>query len=118
MQGFAAELAKWTEGILSSGQGGIATVIGALAFITFAVASIAQLVVGKMLDKFGPRSVFKVVAAIQLVFFFMMPGLTDAAALAVALGFMIGAFGQIPINDYMIGKMASGEHRARIYGIR
>ena len=31
---------------------------------------------------------------------------------------MIGAFGQIPINDFMIGKMASGPARARIYGIR
>ena len=39
-------------------------------------------------------------------------------ALAVALGFMLGAFGQIPINDFMIGKMASGPARARIYGVR
>ena len=58
------------------------------------------------------------VAAIQLVFFSVMPGLTDAYALAVALGFMLGAFGQIPINDFMIGKMASGPARARIYGVR
>ena len=31
---------------------------------------------------------------------------------------MLGAFGQIPINDFMIGKMASGPARARIYGVR
>ena len=31
---------------------------------------------------------------------------------------MLGAFGQIPINDYMIGKMAQGEARARVYAIR
>ena len=31
---------------------------------------------------------------------------------------MLGAFGQIPINDYMIGRMAQGEARARIYAIR
>ena len=31
---------------------------------------------------------------------------------------MLGAFGQIPINDYMIGKTASGPWRARIYGVR
>jgi hypothetical protein len=31
---------------------------------------------------------------------------------------MLGAFGQIPINDYMIGKMASGPFRARIYAVR
>ena len=58
------------------------------------------------------------VAALQIVFFTAMPGLHDGLALAVAFGFMLGAFGQIPINDFMIGKMASGEFRARVYGIR
>jgi MFS family permease len=52
------------------------------------------------------------------VFFALMPGLTEWWAFAVAFGFMLGAFGQIPINDYMIGKMASGEWRARVYGVR
>ena len=61
---------------------------------------------------------FLVAATIQIVFFALMPGLRDGWALAVALGFMLGAFGQIPINDFMIGKMASGAARARIYGVR
>ena len=78
----------------------------------------AQLVVGSMLDKHGPKKVFMTVAAIQIIFFAAMPGLQDGVALAVALGFMLGAFGQIPINDFMIGKMASGPARARIYGVR
>ena len=111
-------LSNWSESFTTGSQSDIATVVGSLAFTVFAVASIAQLVVGSMLDRFGPRRVFMVVAAMQLVFFSAMPGLTDGKALAVALGFMLGAFGQIPINDYMIGKMASGAHRARIYGIR
>jgi len=101
--------------------GGIApsaTMVGSLAFLVFAIASIAQIVVGRMLDRHGPRIVFCVVAAIQIVFFSVMPGLTDWGALVVALGFMLGAFGQIPINDYMIGKMAKSELRASIYGAR
>ncbi len=98
--------------------GATATMVGTLAFVVFAVASMAQLVVGAMLDRFGPRRVFMVVASMQLLFFAAMPGLTDGPALAVAIGFMLGAFGQIPINDYMIGKMASGAFRARIYGVR
>ena len=57
-------------------------------------------------------------ALIQIVFFLAMPGLTDWPALIVALCFMLGAFGQIPINDYMIGKMAKSELRASIYGTR
>ena len=47
-----------------------------------------------------------------------MAGSREGWALALALGFMLGAFGQIPINDFMIGKMASGAARARVYGIR
>lgn len=118
LQGLAVELSRWGARSVDGGRDDVATAVGSLAFIVFAVASIAQLVVGHMLDRFGPRPVFMTVAVMQLVFFAAMPGLTDGIALAVALGFMLGAFGQIPINDYMIGKMASGAHRARIYGIR
>lgn len=109
MQGLAERL---------SGGGDAATYVGGLAFVVFAVASAAQLIVGGLLDRFGPRPVFMGAAALQLVFFSLMPGLNDTAAFTVALGFMLGAFGQIPINDFMIGKMASGAMRARIYGVR
>lgn len=118
LQGLAHQLAAWSGNTAIVGQGDVATVVGSLAFVVFAVASVAQLIVGSMLDRFGPRPVFAAVATLQLVFFSVMPGLTDGVAFAVAIGFMLGAFGQIPINDYMIGKMASGAYRARIYGIR
>ncbi|MEH6494181.1 MAG: MFS transporter [Pseudomonas marincola] len=118
MQNLAINITNAMTNVLGTGDGNVATIVGLLAFITFAVASMAQLVVGKSLDKYGPRRIFLVVAAIQLVFFSIMSGLTDGLALIVSFGFMIGVFGQIPINDYMIGKTASGKYRARIYGIR
>jgi hypothetical protein len=88
--------------------------VGAFAFAVFAIASMAQLVVGSLLDRFGARPVFMGAAAVQLVFFGLMAGSREAWALVIALGFMLGAFGQIPINDFMIGKMASGAARARL----
>ncbi len=95
-----------------------ATAIGQLAFVVFAVASIGQLIVGHFLDRLGPRTVFMTAAAVQVAFFAAMPGLADWAALLCAMAFMLAAFGQIPINDYMIGRLADGEYRARIYGVR
>ena len=118
LQGIAASLSSWADSLAVPGQADVATMVGTLAFVVFAVASMAQLVVGLMLDRVGPRRVFMVVAGLQIVFFSAMPGLYDGVALAAALGFMLGAFGQIPINDYMIGKMASGPFRARIYAVR
>jgi MFS family permease len=95
-----------------------ATAVGWLAFLVFALGSIGQLVVGHFLDRFGPRRVFIAAAALQVVFFSAMPGLQDWAALLCAMAFMLAAFGQIPINDYMIGRLADGQWRARVYGVR
>ena len=117
LRGFAADISAWLDRA-APGDTDLATTVGALAFLVFAVASLAQLAVGSSLDRFGPRRVFMVVSAMQVVFFLAMPGLEGAVAFAVALGFMLGAFGQIPINDFMIGKMASGPFRARIYAVR
>jgi MFS family permease len=95
-----------------------ATMVGGLAFFVFALGSMGQLVVGHYLDKVGPRTVFAIAAATQVVFFAIMPGLSDWPALLCAMAFMLAAFGQIPINDFMIGRLADGEWRARIYGVR
>ena len=100
-----------------SGRTDIASVVGALAFIVFAIASFAQLIVGSLLDRSARirvhgrgRGAARVLRSDG--------GLQDVWALALALGFMLGAFGQIPITDFMIGKLASGAVRARVYGIR
>jgi MFS family permease len=118
LQGLASSAAAWLQAQGLAAKADVATMVGALAFAVFAIASLAQLVVGNLLDKYGARPVFMGAALIQLVFFGLMAGSQEIWALALALGFMLGAFGQIPINDFMIGKMASGAARARVYGIR
>ena len=118
LQGIAQDVTRWLSATGLPAQGEIATALGAFTFAVFAIASMAQLVVGILLDRYGPRSVFLAVATIQIVFFALMPGLSGGWALATALGFMLGAFGQIPITDFMIGKLASGPSRARTYAVR
>jgi len=118
LQGLSAQVVASLHAHGLGGRTDVATMVGVFAFLVFAIASLAQLVVGGLLDRVGARPVFMAAAAVQLVFFALMAGSHEGWALAIALGFMLGAFGQIPINDFMIGKMASGGARARIYGIR
>ena len=101
-----------------SGITGSATMVGWLAFIVFAIGSLGQVAIGSMLDRIGVKPAFIIVASIQVLFFALMPGLTGWTAVAVAAGFMVGAFGQLPITDYMVGKMARAELRATVYGAR
>jgi MFS family permease len=95
-----------------------ATMVGWYAFVVFSVAAFAQLVVGYLVDHYSLRVVFAAVAVLQAVFFGFMTQLTGVAALLVAVAFMLVVFGQIPINDVLVGRMARSEWRSRAYALR
>ena len=95
-----------------------ATMVGWYAFLVFALAAFAQLVVGYLLDRHSARNVFIGVASLQAIFFALMPGLHDWAALIVSVAFMLAAFGQIPINDVLVGRQTSSEWRSRVFACR
>jgi MFS family permease len=95
-----------------------ATLVGWYAFIVFAMAAFGQLVVGYLVDHYSIRSVFALVASLQAVLFMVMQGLTGLTALGVAMAFMLVVFGQIPINDVLIGLITRSEWRSRVYGFR
>jgi len=95
-----------------------ATLVGRYAFMVFAIAGFAQLVVGYLVDRYSIRLVFSVVGTLQVIFFALMPGLSDWRALIVSMAFMLVVFGQIPINDVLIGRITRSEWRSRFYAIR
>lgn len=97
---------------------GTATLIGWYAFIVFSVAAFAQLVVGYLVDHYSLRTVFACVAILQALFFAVMAQLTGIAALIVAIAFMLAVFGQIPINDVLVGRIVRSEWRSRAYALR
>lgn len=95
-----------------------ATLIGLTSFLVFSLAAVAQLVVGHLLDRCDLRRVFAVIAISQAVLFATMITLTGIPAIVVAVGFMLAVFGQIPINDVLVGRLASSEWRSRAYAAR
>ena len=97
---------------------GSASLIGWYAFLVFSVAALAQLVVGYLVDHYAIRPIFAVVALCQAVLFFIMTQVSGAATLLVAIAFMLVVFGQIPINDVLVGRAARSEWRSRAYAAR
>ena len=97
---------------------GSATAVGGYAFLVFAIAALAQLVVGYLVDRHSVRTVFAFVGGLQALFFALMYQLTGVAALVVSVAFMLVVFGQIPINDVLIGRITKSEWRSRVFALR
>jgi len=95
-----------------------ATQVGWYAFLVFSLAALAQLLIGYLVDNHSLRLVFATIALLQAVFFYLMTHLQGVAALLLSIAFMFVVFGQIPINDVLVGRMARSEWRSRAYALR
>ncbi len=97
---------------------GSASLVGQYAFYVFALAACGQLVVGFLVDRYSVRGVFAAAAVMQAVPLALMVGLADWPALLAAMAFMLGVFGQIPINDVIIGRITASQWRSRVFALR
>ncbi|GIT47775.1 MAG: hypothetical protein Ct9H300mP13_5710 [Gammaproteobacteria bacterium] len=95
-----------------------ASAVGWYAFVVFAAASVGQLVVGFLVDRWSLKWVFLAVAAFQGAFFLGDDWLKWFLALSVAVAFMLVVFGQIPINDVLLGRVTRSEWRSRVFAAR
>lgn len=103
---------------LGSDLAGSATTIGWWAFLVFSLAAIGQVIVGWLIDRYSIRTVFAIVAMVQCILFVVMMPLSGTMALIVSIGFMLAVFGQIPINDVLVGRIAKSEWRSRMFAAR
>ena len=92
--------------------------IGRFAFYVITAAAFAQIVVGYLLDRFSVRIIYAGLTVIEAGLFWLFIGSQNYVALAIALALMLMVFGQVPINDFLIGKLAKSEFKARAYAAR
>jgi len=95
-----------------------ATAIGFSAFGVFAIASVAQVLIGHLVDRHSIRTVFAFVAGLQIPAFMLAVGLSGLPVLVGAVVFMLLIFGQIPINDALLSRITTPEYRSRVYAIK
>lgn len=92
--------------------------IGALVCGVYAIAAMAQLIVGWLIDRRPVKGIFAVVMGMQVPLLFLAGTMQNYLMLAVALAMMFFVFGSVPINDAMIARYTAEKWRARAYSVR
>jgi MFS family permease len=92
--------------------------IGALVAIVYTMAAFAQVVMGTLIDRFELRRLMIGVALAQIPLLALAANLEGWAMLGVSLLMMLAIFGQIPLNDAVVGKYVADEYRARVLSVR
>ena len=92
--------------------------IGALVALVYALAAFAQLAMGALIDRFELRRLMIGIAMVQIPLLAVAANLNGWAMLAAALAMMLAIFGQIPLNDAIVGKYVADEYRARVLAVR
>ena len=92
--------------------------IGGLVALVYAIAAFAQLAMGNLIDRFELRRLMIGIALIQIPLLALAANLDGWAMLAGALFMMLAVFGQIPLNDAIVGRYIADEYRSRVYAVR
>src|SRR4051812_4925542 len=92
--------------------------VGALVAFVYTLAAFAQVAMGAMIDRFELRRLMIGIALVQIPLLALAANLQGWAMLAAALAMMLAVFGQIPLNDAIVGKYCADEYRARVLAVR
>ena len=92
--------------------------IGALVALVYSIAAFAQVLMGNLIDRFDIRRLMIGIGLVQIPLLFLAANLDGWPMLIVALVMMMAIFGQIPLNDAIVGKYVADEYRARVLSVR
>ena len=92
--------------------------LGILLAGVYAVASLAQLVVGRLLDRIPVKPLFFAVLLLQIVAFGVASQTSGWIWYFAAIAYMVMVFGSIPFNDNMVVRYIDDSMRSRVSGTR
>jgi MFS family permease len=100
------------------GEGVPLVVVGWLATGIFLCGALAQLAVGRLIERTPPHLLFAAVATVQFAGV-VWAGYATGAALIAALAVAIGAiYGQTTVGDIVIARYTADAWRGRVYAVR
>jgi MFS family permease len=92
--------------------------LGAIAAGVYVFGAMTQYTIGKLLDHHSLKTVSLPLSFVLAPFLYMAAELSNWPLIVAAIGIVMGAFGQVTVNDAMVGKYTSEEWRSRAYAVR
>jgi MFS family permease len=111
--GNAQLLAERLDGLVSDPSR-----LGVLLAMIYAVASLAQLVVGRLLDWLPVKPLFFSVLFLQIISFALASQSNGWVWYVAAIGYMVMVFAAIPFSDTMVVRYIDDTMRSRVSGTR
>jgi predicted MFS family arabinose efflux permease len=92
--------------------------LGVIAACVYVFGAMTQYTIGKLIDRYSLKAVCLPLSFLLAPFLYLAATLSNLPLILAAIGIVMGAFGQVTVNDAMVGKYTSEEWRSRAYAVR
>jgi len=92
--------------------------LGVIAACVYVFGAMTQYTVGKLIDRYSLKAVSLPLSLLLAPFLYLAATLSNLPLILASIGIVMGAFGQVTVNDAMVGKYTAEEWRSRAYSIR
>src|ERR1700742_3674911 len=92
--------------------------LGVIAAGVYVFGAMTQYTIGKLIDRHSLKAVSLPLSFVLAPFLYMAATLSNLPLILASIGIVMGAFGQVTVNDAMVGKYTNEEWRSRAYAVR
>lgn len=92
--------------------------LGVITFLVYLFGALSQYIIGHLLDKHSLKNVFLPLALMIVPALFFASSMKDYDLIILAIVIIAAVFGQVTVNDTMLGKYTVDEWRGRAYSAR
>ena len=97
---------------------GSPALLGVIAACVYVFGAMTQYTIGKLIDRYSLKAISLPLSFLLAPFLYLAATLSNLPLILAAIGIVMGAFGQVTVNDAMVGKYTSEEWRSRAYSVR
>ncbi|MEZ5820764.1 MAG: MFS transporter [Bradyrhizobium sp.] len=92
--------------------------LGVIAAGVYVFGAMTQYTVGKLLDRHSLKTVMLPLSFLLAPLMYLAATLSNLPLIVATVGIIMGAFGQVTVNDALVGKYTPEEWRSRAYSVR